>query len=107
MTYPVSHPKHEPIPKMRKKSANGNQFTEPYILLALQLSGQGRNFDSMDYHTWLNPFRSSLSAKITNINIELATSSETNWVWFVMKVCGYVQKIPAVAVGEGGTVRTP
>ena len=60
-----------------------------------------------EQHTSLNPFRSSLSAKITNINIVLAMNSEKNWLALVRKLCGYVQNIPAVAVAEGGTVRMP
>ncbi|KAL9094125.1 MAG: hypothetical protein Q9165_003540 [Trypethelium subeluteriae] len=32
-------------------------------------------------------------------------NSEKNWPGFVKKLCGYVQKIPAVAVVEGGTVK--
>lgn len=47
----------------------------------------------------------SLSAKITNINSALAMNSLNNWLVFVTKACGYVQNMPAVALGAGGTVR--
>ena len=52
-------------------------------------------------------FDSSLSAKITNIRIALPMNSEKNILAVGRNPCGYVAKIPAVAVADGGTVRTP
>lgn len=83
---PVSHPKHAPRPNIRKNSPSGNQAPlalNPPLLL------------------------SSFNANITNMSIALAMNSEKNWLAFVRSGCGYVQKIPAVAVLEGGTVRRP
>ena len=83
-----TYPKHAPNPKIRKNSASGNICPAPVFPIA-------------------PGFESSFSAKITNINIVLAINSLKNWLALVKKAWGYVQKIPAVAVALGGTVRIP
>jgi hypothetical protein len=42
---------------------------------------------------------------MTNIRSALAMNSLKNWLVFVTNACGYVQNMPAVALGAGGTVR--
>lgn len=42
---------------------------------------------------------------MTNMSSALAMNSLKNWLVLVTKACGYVQNMPAVALGAGGTVR--
>ena len=85
IAYPVSQPKQAPSPKMRKNKQRGNHLS----LLGTPL------------------LLGSFNAKITNISNADAINSEKNWLAFVTKGCGYVQKIPAVAFVAGGTVLIP
>lgn len=81
------NPKQAPIPNTKKNKASGKRAPAPLFPIA-------------------PGFESSFSAKIINISIALATDSLNNMPRLVIKACGYVQKMPAVALAAGGTVRT-
>jgi hypothetical protein len=101
MAYPVSHPKQEPRPKMRKKRHSGNHLS----LYAAVSWGKSRH---REIHTFGTPLLlGSFKAKMTNMSNALAINSEKNWLGLVKKACGYVQNMAAVAFEAGGTVRRP
>jgi len=83
-----ANPKQTPKPKIKKRRARGKSCPAPLFPIA-------------------PGFESSFRAKITNIKRVLAMNSLKNWDAFVKNAWGYVQKIAAVAVCEGGVVRTP
>jgi hypothetical protein len=80
-----TYPKPAPRPKIKNNNASGKNGPAPLFPIAPGLL-------------------SSFNAKITNIKIVLAMNSLKNILAFVKNACGYVQKIPAVAVLLGGTV---